>query len=576
MAEQRPDGSIRGYTGTWIYRIRENDWQELPLEHQPPPRMNTRLVCDTRNQLLVLFGGDGQRHYLADTWIFDLRTRAWRESKAPGGPAPRAGHFTVYDPTSGQVLIGGGYNRRDLSDMWAYDASRDRWAHSGDDVPTGFQLTADIAPEKRTIVLVTSDRTPDDGMTCNILFPVRTTYGFRIAHDARPTGGAPARPNAPMPKRPPEETAGGRPLGSIPENRWVALETPGRTAPVRTWGSATFDSKRERILYWGGGHCGYEGSDVDAFDVPANTWIAERQPPSYPERLWNHGVRPAGVTFDGEPWTDHGRRIYAYDPAGDRLVMVRPIRLTSGYDPAWLRDYPAKTEVAADALVSQPSSYTRYVTWKYDLEAQRWSVLGPAPAGLDTLVSTPLGAIGVNVYWPGRLNDAGYNLPWTAAAPPADTGIFLLRGSRWERLNQGGTSPQNLYEMTSLAYDTRRDQVILHGAGAQRNELWTFDLKTRRWENRRPRVFGAQEAPQCTREAVYLPDQDVFVTLGGGTWVYDPAENAWRKTGIPEPGERTGQNRAMVYDAVRGLVLLVAGVGGDDGRASVHALRFRR
>ena len=586
VAERGPDGAVRGYTGTWVYSIAGNDWRELPLKLQPPPRMNARIVCDPKNEVLVLFGGDGQRQYLADTWLFDLKKREWRESKSPGGPESRAGHFTVYDPETGYVLIGGGYNRRDLTDMWAYDTAADRWIRAGGDVPTGFTLSADIAPDKRTIVLVASSKTPGDRTACNILFPVRTTYGFRIANDSLLRRGERVEPHAPMPKRPPEETAGGMPdpsragkaaamLGNFPVNRWVALERPGRIAPTRTWGTATFDSKRERILYWGGGHCGYEGSDVDAYDVAANTWVPEPQPPSYPERLWNHGVRPAGVTFDGEPWTDHGRKIYAYDPAADRMIMSRPIRLTSGYDPAWLRDYPAKTGVAADALVSRPSSFNRFATWSYDLDTRRWAVVGPAPAGLDTLVSTPLGVMGVNVYWAGRLNDAGYHLPWSPSDPPEDNALFLLRGARWERLGEGGPAPQNLYELTGLAYDVKREQVILHGAGARRDELWTFDMKTRRWEEKHPRVVGAPAPPECAREAVYIPDQDVFFTFGAGAWVYQPGENLWRKLDIPAPTRRVGQNRAMVYDAKRDLILLVLGEGGDDGRTSVYAMRYR-
>ena len=127
VAEQGRDGRIVGYTGTWLYRFQENRWLPLALETQPPPRMNTRLVCDTKNQQLVLFGGDAQSHYLADTWIFDLKTRTWRPSKAASGPEARAGHFTVYDPETGWVIIGGGYNQKDLTDMWAFDASADRW-----------------------------------------------------------------------------------------------------------------------------------------------------------------------------------------------------------------------------------------------------------------------------------------------------------------------------------------------------------------------------------------------------------------------------------------------------------------
>jgi hypothetical protein len=45
---------------------------------------------------------------------------------------------------------------------------------------------------------------------------------------------------------------------------------------ARTWRSATFDTDRRLILYWGGGHCGYVGSDVDAYDIESNTFgVAE-------------------------------------------------------------------------------------------------------------------------------------------------------------------------------------------------------------------------------------------------------------------------------------------------------------
>ena len=124
--------------------------------------------------------------------------------------------------------------------------------------------------------------------------------------------------------------------------------------------------------------------------------------------------------------------------------------------------------------------------------------------------------------------------------------------------------------MTSLAWDSRRGRLILHGAGARRDELWTFDPKSGRWENRRP----AGGPPRCMREAVYIPGQDLFLTFGPGTWTYSPAGNVWRKLDIPDPAQRTGQNRAMVYDPKRDAVLLVLGTGGDAGRASVYALRL--
>jgi len=580
IAERTADGRLVGYTGTWIYRIGDNDWRELPLDNQPPPRMNSRMVCDTKNQQMVLFGGDGQSHYLADTWIFDLKTHRWHESKAPGGPEPRAGHFTVYDPETGWVIIGGGYNLKDLTDMWAYDPAGDRWQRLKGDVPTGFYLSADIAPEKRLIVLVTSTRKPGDTMGCNILYPVRTTYAYRIEKEAAVSSDARIEAHKPMPKRQakpsPAALSGPKePDASFPVNQWVLLGDPGSGAPTRTWGSATFDSRRGEVLYWGGGHCGYEGNDVDAFNVATRAWH-DGSNAEFPERLWNHGARLAGVTFRGGPWTEHGRRIYAYDPVKQKMIMVHSVRLTTGYEPEWLKAFPGKLRAASDALVFPPSSYVKYATWSYDPSTAAWELLGPAPAGLDTLFTTPLGVMGVTVDWPARLNDAGYLLPWSPAQPPVDNAIYLFRGLAWERLDKGQPSPQNLYEMTSLAFDSKRQQVILHGGGKKRDELWTFDLKTGGWKNMKPDVASPGAAPpECAREAVYLQHEDVVLSLAGALWVYRVGDNRWEKTDVKAPPGASGQNRAMVYDPQRGLVLLVLGTNGDDGTASVYGLRFR-
>jgi hypothetical protein len=62
-----------------------------------------------------------------------------------------------------------------------------------------------------------------------------------------------------------------------------------------------------------------------------------------------------------------------------------------------------------------------------------------------------------------------------------DNAVYLLRGSKWYRISAAGPSPQYLSEMTSLAFDTKRNQLILHGGGPRRRELWIFDVKTRKW-----------------------------------------------------------------------------------------------
>jgi hypothetical protein len=149
--------------------------------------------------------------------------------------------------------------------------------------------------------------------------------------------------------------------------------------------------------------------------------------------------------------------------------------------------------------------------------------------------------------------------------------------------------------MTSMAYDSKRDQVVLHGGGKRRDELWVFDIKTLAWRNMQAKVASpaGTNPPGCTRESVYIPGEDVVLIIGDGgrTWEYSPAENAWRPVDLGVSGgedllRTTGQNRAVVYDPKRDLVYLILGPGGNEGvpamavtrlgKAAVFALRYRR
>lgn len=106
-----------------------------------------------------------------------------------------------------------------------------------------------------------------------------------------------------------------------------------------------------------------------------------------------------------------------------------------------------------------------------------------------------------------------------------------------------------------------------------------------------PRVVAPEGAapPVCTRESVYIPSDDVVLIYGPSRkdrtrpaiWEYSVAENTWRLVDIPpmtevESRRRASQNRALVYDAKRDLLLLVLGSGGDAGPSAVFAMRYRR
>jgi len=411
VAETGEDGQLVGYTGTWIYASATGSWRRHDGATEPQPRMATRLVCDTGNQVLVMFGGDGQTHYLADTWIYDTRARQGRCSEAPGGPPPRAGHFTIYDPNTGWVIIGRGYNRVSLTDMWAYDTSSDRWLQLRGEVPVGWHITADIKPDESLVIITSTTESDWTGRTCDELFLNRTTYAFMIYTDGLVDDAAIPVPHERMLKRPPAETSPGAArdtairetqsprLATMPANEWVELTDPGRAAPLRTWGSCSFNPDRGQIIYWGGGHCGYGGNDYDFYDVAGNTWISSPAVPDYPARAWNRGINHAGVTFAGAPWIRHGRKVYAYDPVSQRIINTKLVYLTAGYDPESL---VACEPVAPDFCAGDDfhtSGYAKWVTWSYDREAERWELVCSGLPGLDLTVSTPHGVMAVDHNW---------------------------------------------------------------------------------------------------------------------------------------------------------------------------------
>jgi hexosaminidase len=609
VAEPGPDGKAVGYTGTWEFDCTSEEWSPLETEENPPPRMCSRMVYDSKNKAMVVFGGDGQSRWLGDTWILDLQKNTWRKSNAPG-PSARAGHFTVFDPSTGWVIIGGGYNYDDLTDMWGYNVTSDSWRKLRGEVPTGWHITADIIQDESLIILTTSTKRDGDTRSCNEIYPVRTTWAYKI--DAQTLEDETIAPQSTqyLLKRPVEMAVAGTEqnpsrhkeqldrIENMEENRWTAFRHPGRVAPVRTWGSCAFDTDKGRIIYWGGGHCGYGGNDYDLYDVEQNTWITSPEIAEYPERAWDKGINPGGVTFSGKPWIRHGRKIYAYDPVSKKIINTKTVYVTAGYEPDPLKEIEPK---GIEDNLKSPYQI-KWTTWTYDEETEKWNINCSSVPGLDHLVQTPHGVMGVDLHWElldilqrpdkANLHEFKDTVMWEGQ-PMVDNSVYSLdvAAQKWKKLTVKGPWPQNLFELTALVYDSRRDQLILHGGGEKRDELWRFPLKKKQWEKIEPSFApgAGTQPPVCTREAVYLPDNDVFLTTGTpsgvesmtGFWAYKVDENRWYKVDIEIPEGKTMkdllvQNRGWAYDPIHDIVFMILGNrAGDMSEVDLFGLRYK-
>lgn len=146
---------------------RRPGWSQIVAANSPPARFDHTLTLDTSANKIVLFGGrDGSKTF-GDTWIYDLRSNAWREVKAALAPEARFGHAAAFDPQSKRVLIFAGQANGFFNDVWAFDAAKETWqkiATRGNG-PAARYGTSAVVDTKRNALIVShgfaSDRFDD-------------------------------------------------------------------------------------------------------------------------------------------------------------------------------------------------------------------------------------------------------------------------------------------------------------------------------------------------------------------------------------------------------------------------------
>ena len=534
-----PDGRPH----TWALDVATDKWRRLELDVEPPARCNSRMVYDSRNRLIVLFGGDGQDRGLADTWVFDVAKRRWGERKAARSPHPRHCHAMAYLAKSGLVLLVGGkavcdYRQRDkLSrQTWVYDAAKNTWTPLAVETPKFDWGSMENVPGTDEVILVTASRYDHGRRT----YRLRYDASIPAARGTLFEGVAPGtfalkteRTKAWYDDQPPADAnAHARFLASLPANEWVEAKPP-KSAKGRTWGTGIFDSDRGIALKWGGGHSGYQGTDMVFYDVAANRFSIDRTPAFTPEPFGRWARRPAGRTFFSQPWTRHMRRTCAYD-------RVRKVGVF--------------TDCGGSSFYKRSLDLRVKHTWLYDPAARRWLEPIPQPfpgGGTHSPIAVATRA-GVVVYQYGKM----YRLAGEPGKPRTWT---------WEDIAVEGKLAPRKHEHMGIVCDSRRDRLILLGETDERNRrdrrpaLWMFDMKKRQWSKGPSPAAGGV----TTREAVYAGDQDAVLAYGPATkgdavWtrVYLCAESRWVALPIKTPRYLVHEV-GLVYDPIHKLAVLL-------------------
>jgi hypothetical protein len=91
----------------------------------------------------------------------------------------------------------------------------------------------------------------------------------------------------------------------------------GIAAVMSAWSGGGFDTKRNRLIVWGGGHGDYSGNEVYAFDVDSLKWLRLSDPSGDVGGVENSGKYP-----DGNPRARHTYNYVLYVPSIDRFCTL--------------------------------------------------------------------------------------------------------------------------------------------------------------------------------------------------------------------------------------------------------------
>jgi len=503
--------------------------QEL-LAVAPRPRHYARMVYDPKAQAIVLWGGDGEDRYFADTWLYQCKTRRWERpwgaGAVLGNHPPPSGHGMVamdYDPKHGVIVLA----QQDGS-VWIFGTGIDRWARIDVDARDfgreGYPPTSWIAMEY--------DPVEDVHVLVDMVGQSRKTLLLRLdpdradvlempgGDDALVEGWTPAdvwrddkyqRAWEHLPKTQ-EEYRGlveehKQRIAAVEPNTWT--EFPAEYSGWgRAYGSFCYDWERDQIVLWGGGHSAYMGNEVSQYDLKSNLWM-ESWNPEFPPHPYGCPDGPGWhPSFYHEKGTHHGYHHYVYCSDLGKISFFGGSLL---YDPDRMRYSPEQIEK-----------------------------VGPGGRGLAVEMNGAAGLFNVSArYYRGSPFGV-----WRA-----DFEAMTL--SRIE----GSDTPAETNDRAKIVYDTRRDRVLWYGMKdpetGKCNALFAYELNANRWERIDCRVepSGANAPEIKAWNYCYSPKHDcLLIAPEDGTWVYDCKTNVLKKLNDQGHGDQPGVIYATAHD----------------------------
>jgi len=296
----------------------------------------------------------------------------------------------------------------------------------------------------------------------------------------------------------------------------------GPNSVIIAWCGGALDTRRNRLVLWGGGHADYYGNELYSFDIPTLRWSRLNDPFVNP-------VMDEEVNADGTPNSRHTYGGLTYIAHADRFFGQAGALAGSGF-------------ARCDR------------TWTFDFAAGRWEDRKPPGA-------TAGGGAGVTCSYDPTTRKVWWGCDSTTA--PGGLWSYDYDSNAWTR-----HSSDNIYEHTSTV-DTKRGLWVAVGNG----QVVAYDLRSGNFTQQTWTTTGAGALIAKTAPGVdYDPVSDRIVAWhGGAVYALDLDTKVWTAYNPPGAPPTTGNgiyNRWKYVPSVNAFIVVT------DWEENVHFYKF--